>query len=417
MALADRDRLERSGLRASSRRQLERARDARHGFARRRAAGGGRRAWRRARRLGPGAGWIPRPGLRVLPASRRKLAGDARRVRRPLAPVGRRQTRAVNANGDAVLAWTTTDFSAATSVPYATWRAAGGAWLAPERLSGAATKPLTESPAVAIDPVGDATVAWEFKDAAVSGAHSVIQASRHVPDGFFPWSFVPATLSDTAEDAYAPAVAGDGNGNATVLWGTNDVTAEQIAGVDFSAASGTWSTTPYPVSGADANVGSPAIAFDQRGDATAVWRFGTAAGHQSIQSSDRPAGGSWSQNATNVSGDLPTADVFGPVVSIAPSGQQATAWADDASGSMRVSASVRVSGGGWQTPHTADPTPAHPSADPSIAIDNAGSAVLIYDGSTIRAASYSAPSLNSTSIPARGTVGVPVSFNTSPIDA
>jgi hypothetical protein len=95
------------------------------------------------------------------------------------------------------------------------------------------------------------------------------------------------------------------------------------------------------LSAADASVGRPAIAFDQHDDATAVWPLGTAAGDEWIQSSDRPAGGNWSQHPTDVSGDLPSADFSAPLLSIAPSGEQATAWADDSSGSMRVSASVR----------------------------------------------------------------------------
>jgi hypothetical protein len=325
---------------------------------------------------------------------------------------------AVDSKGDEVLAWITTDPSAGTSVPYATYRPAGGSWLTPSRLSGAATQPQTNfPPAVAIDPHGNATVVWQLKDQ--PSAHSVIQASRHVPGGFFDWSLLPSTLSNTAHDSYEPAVAADSFGNVTAIWADNSGTAEQILGADFSATQGTWTAAPYAVEAATgANLRSPAIAFDQYGDATAAWMFGAATGDQWVQSSDRPVGGSWSQTPTDVSGDIASADTSGPVVSVAPDGQAALAWVDDSSGPLKVRASVRdLAGGGWLPPHTPDPTPSSGSADPSIAVDPNGNAVVLYDGHAIDAATYSAPWISGVSIiPTTGTAGTPVTFSASPHD-
>jgi hypothetical protein len=324
---------------------------------------------------------------------------------------------AVDANGDEALAWITTDVSAATSVPYATYRPAGGSWLSPLRLSGSAAQPQTNfPPAVAIDPHGRATVVWQFKDQ--PSAHSVIQASRHVPGGFFDWSLVASTLSNTAHDSYDPAVAADSFGNVTAIWSDSSATGAQILGADFSAGQGTWSPTPYAVEAATgANIQSPAIAFDQSGDATAAWVFGTGTGDQWVQSADRRVGGGWSQTPTNVSGDIAGADTAGPVLSVAPDGQAAIAWVDDSSGPLKVRASVRdPGGGGWLAPHTPDPTPGAGSDDPSIAIDTNGNAAVLYDGREIDAATYSAPWISDVSIPTTGTVGSMVSFSTSPHD-
>jgi hypothetical protein len=324
---------------------------------------------------------------------------------------------AVDGNGDESLAWISSDMSAGTAVPFATYRSAGGSWLTPSRLSvGSATKPLTFGPAVAIDPHGDGTVVWQFQDQ--PGAHSVIQASRHVPGGLFDWSFIPSTLSNSAQDAFDPAVAADSSGNVTAVWGDNTGSAEQILGADFSAMQGTWSATPYAVeSAAGANVRSPAVAFDQQGDATAAWVFGTGTGDQWVQSSDRPAGGAWSQTPTKISADIPGSDTMGPVLSVAPDGQEAIAWVDESSGPFKVRASVRdPATRQWPSAHTPDPAPGTGSTDPSIAIDPNGNAVLLYDGKEIDAATYSAPQISGLSIPTTGTVGSRVAFSAAPMD-
>ena len=155
---------------------------------------------------------------------------------------------AVNATGDAVVAWTLAGPNG--RVVQASFRSGpSGPWSAPIDLSA----PDAElDPAVAIDAVGDAVAVWSR--GAVEGAFR--------PAGGSWTGSVP--LSSALPGPREPDVALDTAGNAVAVW---------RVGVDIESAArprttGVWST-PVPVSGPVAE--PPRVALDASGNAVALW--------------------------------------------------------------------------------------------------------------------------------------------------
>ena len=196
---------------------------------------------------------------------------------------GRFPQLAVNAQGDAVAAWTgVTDTSFVTQA--STRAGAGGAWAAPVNLSAGLD---AQSPRVAIDAAGDAVAVWKGN----SNADRVQAAVR--PGSAQGWQ-APADLSADGYRAGPPDVAIDDAGNATAVWAR---TTDGGAGAVIQSA-GRGPTTPWrpPVdlsSTADQSATAPRVASDAQGNAAAVWR-----GSRSLQAAGYDAAGPLLAGAT-----------------------------------------------------------------------------------------------------------------------
>jgi hypothetical protein len=115
-------------------------------------------------------------------------------------------------------------------------------------------------PEVAVDPLGRATVVWSRFD----GTAQRIEAVRLGADG------VPGaveTLSKRRQDTETPQVAVDPRGRATVVWRRADRAKRRIQSVRLGAE-GDAGKVKTLSKGAD----SPQVAVDDRGRATVVWR-------------------------------------------------------------------------------------------------------------------------------------------------
>jgi hypothetical protein len=262
-----------------------------------------------------------------------------------LSPAGRiyyEPSIAVNAQGDAIVAWMGSDGTssiiqaaarpAATGVwgpttnvslpggtsyepqvkmdrqgnSIATWQrdgivqaayrpAASGLWQMPVNLSTAdATELFTE---VAFDSQGNAMAVWS---AGANSQYYVVQASRRSAlTGL--WE-MPANLSasnvptgDLNSDA--PDVAFDGQGDAIVAWAHDEDSQHYIQAAVRRATGGGWSppvnislpdrTGMYPQSASE-----PRVAADAQGDAMVIWKQGQYDQWHAIQTALLPAGSS-----------------------------------------------------------------------------------------------------------------------------
>ena len=162
---------------------------------------------------------------------------------------------------------------------------AGTQWRTPITLSGAGGF----SPRIDVDAQGNAIAVWVEPDA---GFNRIKAAVRPKDGSFGAAQFVSPSGVNTLE----PRVAVDNNGNALVVW-TEDVVSpgfDRIKG-SYRPAGGAFGAV-QTISADGANAFNPDVAFDDDGNATAIWARGI-----NIETAFRPVGG---------------ASVFGPVTTL-----------------------------------------------------------------------------------------------------
>lgn len=246
----------------------------------------------------------------------------------PTSHIGFFTSVAIDEAGD-VLVGTLTEDDAHYLASYA-WRPAGGSFtLIP------LSEPLNNNaliPAVALDPAGDAVVAWAEKP---SGSELVVDAVRRPAGGAFG---APQTLSDGAHTGWNPSVAMGAGGQAAVAWMHSDGSNERIQ-VSTSTSPGALLSAPQTISRAGANGEYPAVAVSASGQAVVAW---SEAGTGEIAGG--PVGGS-----------------FGPVTDLEPftgemqlaidaAGDAIAVWADREGSVNQASAAVRSASGAVSAP-------------------------------------------------------------------
>ena len=158
-----------------------------------------------------------------------------------------------------------------------------------------------------------------------------------------------------------PAVAIDRHGDAAAVW--SDCAAEcdgenGFVEAAFRPAGGGWSA-PARLSGMSAVYSQSQIAFDQRGDAVAVFAVYSYPGTREIPADDevveaavRPAGGSW-QKAVNLSSGCEISGFsLNPHLAVDANGDAVANWRCHTAGTKQIlaQAAYMPAGGGWQAP-------------------------------------------------------------------
>ncbi len=316
---------------------------------------------------------------------------------------------AIDGRGDALVAWETP----ASWIDVA-YRPAGGAWQPPVTVDDQAVAKI--APAVAFTPAGAATMVW----ASQNGGDEAVVSSTMNPDGS--WTFPTQIATETL--FYAVQVVMDSHGDATAAWtaydGTNDVlgVAERPAGgpwhADGNLAAGVSSDGPNPE--------SFGLAINAAGEAALVWNVGLS-NPQSIAAAVRPAGGAWSTPTTLAT--VTSGFMADPQVVVDVGGTVTADWSVDYADvlSAGVWADQESPGGMWSSPTVisqpfltdfGDVTVVDPAGDVDIV------ASLFNDGASpvwSMVSDAGGPALDGLAVPARGTVGVPVDFSVSPLDA
>jgi hypothetical protein len=313
---------------------------------------------------------------------------------------------AIDPQGNAIAVWVRNYVS--ESIVEAAVRPAGsGVWQAPIALSAGGQS--VGEPDVAVDAQGNALVVWRQL-----GVTETIQAAVR-PAGSGVWQ-APVALSTPGENAILPKVAVDLQGDAVVVWTSNNGGNRIVEATRKQGPSGIWQT-PVALSSPTEGASEPEVAIDSQGDAVAIWQS-SAGANEIIDAASMSAGsGVWqspipvSISATSLIGEFPQ-------IAMDPQGDAVAVWDQSNGSDYIVEAAVRSpASGAWQVP-----TPLSPAGEnsylPQVAVDPQGNAVAIWENDLIEAAGYDAagPLLHSLTIPGTGTVGQPLSFSVSPLD-
>ncbi len=238
---------------------------------------------------------------------------------------------AVDSQGDAVAIWLRYD--GGHNIVQTATRPAGGSWSPVTELSKAGED--AEHPQVAVDPQGDAVAVWSRSN----GTNSIVQSATRPAGGSWP---AAADLSAPGYDAYLPQVAVDPQGNAVAVWEREDGS-NWIIQSATRPADGSWSAAT-DLSKPGQNALAPQVAVDPQGNAVAVWERSDGS-NWIVQSARRPAGGSWSA-ATDLSGVEQNAEY--PQVAVDSQGNAVTVWDLEEAGSNQIIQAAGYDGAGPQ---------------------------------------------------------------------
>jgi hypothetical protein len=198
---------------------------------------------------------------------------------------------AMNAAGDATVVWMHDD--GGRLVVESAFRPAAGGWESPTLVSRAGEE--GGDPQIALDGAGDTLVAWRGED---EGTEYVRTAYRPVGGS---WS-APTDASVAGEHVQAQSIkdAVDPDGNAIVAWSGDGTEAGgyDIVRAAFRPAGGGWEA-PTDLSASGGNGFPSDVVFDQGGNAAIVWQRGEGS-DDIVEASYRPAEGGW-ESATRLS--------------------------------------------------------------------------------------------------------------------
>ena len=254
--------------------------------------------------------------------------------------------------------------------------AGAAAWLPAEDISPT-TGQSTTPPRVATDAQGNAVAVWLRSN----GTHMIAQATQRTATGA--WQPI-VDLSAAGQNASEAQLAVDPAGNAVVLWLRSNGT-HQIVQSSTRPAGGTWQA-PVNLSAAGANAGMPRLAVDAQGGATAVWHR-LDVSHTRLQAAIRPPGGSWAAATTlSAAGGNATS----PAVAVNAQGTTVAAWLRHNGANLILQSSTRAPGGGWQAPVDLS-APGADAAAPQAAVDPNGGAVIVWARQQMVQSSVRAP--------------------------
>ena len=217
-------------------------------------------------------------------------------------------------------------------------------------------------PQVAVDPQGNAVAVWEQEDETF---RSDIWANRFVPG--LGWGTAERIETD-AGDARDTQVAVDPQGNAVAVWEQSDGIRNNIWANRFVPGVG-WGTATL-IETDDAGAGSPQVAVDPQGNATAVWHQGIV---DNIWANRFVPGVGWG-TATLVETDA--GEARSPQVAVDPQGNATAVWVQGSA----IWANRFVPGVGWGTATLID-TDVGIAGAPQVAVDPQGNAVAVWEQS------------------------------------
>jgi hypothetical protein len=221
---------------------------------------------------------------------------------------------AIGANGNAVAAW-----EAYAGGPFYMWGAAyapGAGWGDVQMLS-----PTVSSlpPFVAVDPSGNGFAYWH--DGYVGSYGDMMANYYSVGTG---WG--PAQSFDNASGgSLDPSIAFDDGGNATAVWAQFDGAQDSIFSNRYIAGSG-WAGVELIEASATRYAFGPDVAVDANGNAVAVWTQNEG-GNYSLWANQFVAGEGWSTARVAASGDVGSAAY--PEVGVGKDGSAIVVWNQD----------------------------------------------------------------------------------------
>lgn len=243
-------------------------------------------------------------------------------------------------------------------------------WLAPIDVAEGTFKG-SDSADVAMDARGDTLVVWEHHE----GETSVLDEAWRPAGGSFdrPVTLASTTTPETAGyGIFAPVVAMDATGDATVAWITRTSPPPQVEAV--ACAPGGMCDAPT-VLAIETTFDPPVAAMDERGDATVAWTWENG-GFGEIQAASRPAGGAF-ERATTIS-NFSFGSAGSPTVAMDPAGDATVAWTMSAGSGPETPPLVQMSARPWGAAFSPPTGFSLQVLDPSIAMDARGDATAVW---------------------------------------
>lgn len=282
---------------------------------------------------------------------------------------GRAPLLAASASGHIVIVWQARRSVDGLAVIRSARYTPAGGWGAMMELQGADAS-FTGDPAVGIDDVGNAVVAWTQGAAnianvwarrqAAGGAWGVPVLLEH-DDSHVDPSHVPPTIY---HQAYFPQVVVDGDGDAMVAWwqGYEGNIAVWSA---RSTSAGVWGARVAVPGGAGGY--GVSLVVDGGGVVHAMWKSNLASSQREVRTS-RYSGGAWTTaTALGVSNSSPT----DAVMTADSTGAITAAWALDDGAAYDVRASRYTPGAGWNAVEVIAQAGVY-APSPSLGVDAAG---------------------------------------------
>jgi PKD repeat protein len=273
--------------------------------------------------------------------------------------------------GEAVAVWTRPTATGRV-VEAATLASIAGSWGQAVELPAVGNEPVT--PAVAIGPDGSAIAVW------ASGSSQGVEAAE-LPRGGSWASIGQLSRSSTVEHAFAPLVKFDPQGDALVVWSAADVVAGGVRVVVDSRVAGEedFEGPVLPFAKAT-SIEDKDLAFDEAGNATLLW----ASEENNVSKpvvAEAPAGGSWTSPVA-----LTNEFVYGPRLAVAPDGEAIVVW-QAASGQANIEATTRAfPGAAWPTfptQLTSFTGFGESATEPRITIGEEGNALVSWTASSL----------------------------------
>ena len=314
--------------------------------------------------------------------------------------------------GDTIVAFNAQDPATGNWYLWAALKPAEGSWqtAAPFATTTAVSR---QDPQVIMDDAGDTLAWWQATDAEND---TILQAAFRPAGG----TWQPETTVSTPGTSTAwPSMTFTPDGTAYAAWVDSDsdsvMTSERPAG-------GAW-TTPSPVPGTSGRFDSLALGVDAAGNVTLLWAqiSGGNGTMYSVVTTTGRVGGPWSSPVTLAG---PGGGEPGPQLAVDSAGRAVATWLSyDTSWTSNLA--VRPPGQDWQPAIALGAPDDSASSPPRVVEDPGGDIVATYNQITpgdintlwVQAYDGAGPYMSGASIPTAGTVGVPVTFSVSPLDA
>jgi len=224
-------------------------------------------------------------------------------------------------------------------------------------------------PRIAFDNNGNALVVWAQSD----GTHMNIRANRFDGAG---WGSAELIETDNAGDALWPQVAFDNSGNALAVWAQSDGTRMNIWANRFDGAG--WGSAKLIETDNAGDALWPRIAFDNSDNALAVWA--QSDGTRINIQANRFDGSAW--NTAKLIETDNAGDALWPQVAFNNSGSAFAIWAQS-NGTRYSIRTNRFDGTSWSSTERIGTGNAEDAFKPQITFDNSGNALALwgqYDG-------------------------------------
>lgn len=272
---------------------------------------------------------------------------------------------AIDSSGNAIAVWSRDDGTQTNIM--ANRYTAGLGWGTPEAI-GVNNAGGSFYPQIAFDRSGNAISVWYQDD----GTRPSIMANRYTMG--LGWGTAELLETDDTGGAYNPQIAFDQSGNALAVWAQDDGTRFNILANRYTAGTG-WGVPEMIETDNAGNALYPQISFDGLGNAIAVWQQSDG-NWINIVTNRYTAGSGWSNPEFIDTND--TGNSENPQIAVDSLGNAITVWTHRNGAILNIMANRYITGSGWGIAEIIQIDFANPAYDPQIAFDEAGNAISVW---------------------------------------